>query len=336
MLDLHGFIRLFRVLGSGHEAPAPPRLGRDGPGGRRADTGAGAGLAAVPVGGPGERRRARAHAADAAHLGPAVCHRVRHRSGTGCRRPAARRLGDARRELDLVRAALHGLDRARERRAAGARGIARRRPAGQRHPAGRTRRVAPQALEQRHPGVRGRPVDRRVVRHAARAGRALRAGALDALTRRRALPPRERRLVFGGRRLHARLARHALRLPRRSHLGTALRRPGLHAHPHRSRLRQDHAAADARRAALPRGGRRQRLPDCGDRPPGAGARHLGVGAGRGSGHRPRPRRRPGLHVGAPGSGVHDRQKRRARHHDHPRHRRRHPAARSVRSRAAGT
>ena len=56
-------------------------LGRHGAGRRGPAARAGAGLAAVPLGRPGERGRARAHAAHAAHRGGAVRHRVRHRAG---------------------------------------------------------------------------------------------------------------------------------------------------------------------------------------------------------------------------------------------------------------
>ena len=71
-----------------------PRFGGHDPGRVGDAARAGAGVDAVPVARPVEHRRARAHAAHAAHRGGAVRHRVRHRScrarSSACRSTARR------------------------------------------------------------------------------------------------------------------------------------------------------------------------------------------------------------------------------------------------------
>ena len=121
MLDFAGFMRIFRVLDSPHDARkaaaarlrTTARVGGHDPRRPGDAARAGAGLDAVPVARPVEHRRTRAHAAHAAHRGRAVRHRIRYRAVAHAGQPAGRRPDRSRSELDRLRAEIFSVGKQR-------------------------------------------------------------------------------------------------------------------------------------------------------------------------------------------------------------------------------
>ncbi len=114
MIDFAGFMRIFtRARLAPMTLRKASRLGGHDPRRTRDAARAGAGVDAVPVARPVEHRRARAHAAHAAHRGRAVRDRVRHELSRTLVSLQVDGADDSRSELDRVRAALFGVGQQR-------------------------------------------------------------------------------------------------------------------------------------------------------------------------------------------------------------------------------